>query len=140
MGHFVSSPRECEKRDRRDIRGDEREGQRRKKKMNESEETEEIKTFPPLPIPAAKVAGRPTVSQYQLDAPVTQDTRHFCLTQPPPTPSLYLIISDKGKNRNSSRVNMFCCTEIDCNLLVLKLPCLNLHHMHVNVFVCYFIK
>ena len=25
--------------------------------MNESEETEEIKTFPPLPLPAARVAG-----------------------------------------------------------------------------------
>ena len=42
VGHFV---REREKRDRRDSRGDEREGQGRKKKMNESEETEEIKTF-----------------------------------------------------------------------------------------------
>ena len=45
VGHFVSSPREREKRDRRDSRGDEREGQGRKKKMKESEETEEIKTF-----------------------------------------------------------------------------------------------
>ena len=32
-------------RDRRDRRGDESEGQVRKRKMNESEETEEIKTF-----------------------------------------------------------------------------------------------
>ena len=31
MGHFVSSPREREKRDRRDSRGDEREGQGRKR-------------------------------------------------------------------------------------------------------------
>ena len=45
VGHFVSSPREREKRDRRDNRGDQREGQGRKRKMNESEETEEIKTF-----------------------------------------------------------------------------------------------
>ena len=30
VGHFVSSPREREKRDRRDNRGDEREGQGRK--------------------------------------------------------------------------------------------------------------
>ena len=44
VGHFVSSPREREKRDR-DSKGDEREGHRRKRKMNESEETEEIKTF-----------------------------------------------------------------------------------------------
>ena len=40
VGHFVSIDRE--KSDRRDSRGDEREGQGRKSKMNESEETEEI--------------------------------------------------------------------------------------------------
>ena len=45
-GHFVSSPREREKRDRRESRGDEREGQGRKRNGKESEETEEIKTFP----------------------------------------------------------------------------------------------
>ena len=48
-GHFVSSPREREKRDRRESRGDEREGQGRKRNRNESEETEEIKTFPLYP-------------------------------------------------------------------------------------------
>ena len=37
MGHFVSSPREREKRDRRDSRGDEREGQGRKRNRNGSE-------------------------------------------------------------------------------------------------------
>ena len=50
VGHFVSSPKEREKRDRGDSRGDERGGGEgggeRKRKMNESEETEEIKTFP----------------------------------------------------------------------------------------------
>ena len=40
VGHFVSSPREREKRD---SRGDEREGQGRKRKMNESEEAEETR-------------------------------------------------------------------------------------------------
>ena len=49
--HFVSSPREREKRDRRESRGDEREGQGRKRNRNESEETEEIKTFPLYPYP-----------------------------------------------------------------------------------------
>ena len=49
VGHFVSSPREREKRDRRDSRGDEREGQGRKRNRNESEETEEIKTCPLYP-------------------------------------------------------------------------------------------
>ena len=50
-GHFVSSPREREKRDRRESRGDEREGQGRKRNRNESEEIEEIKTFPLYPYP-----------------------------------------------------------------------------------------
>ena len=50
-GHFVSSPREREKRDRRESRGDKREGQGRKRNRNESEETEEIKTFPLYPYP-----------------------------------------------------------------------------------------
>ena len=50
-GHFVSSPREREKRDRRESRGDEREGQGRKRNRNESEETEEIKTLPLYPYP-----------------------------------------------------------------------------------------
>ena len=49
MDHFVSSPREREKRDRRDSRRDEREGQGRKRNRNESEETEEMKTSPPYP-------------------------------------------------------------------------------------------
>ena len=45
-GHFVSPPREREKRD---SRRDEREGQGRKRNRSESEETEEIKTFPLYP-------------------------------------------------------------------------------------------
>ena len=40
VGHYVSSPKEREKRDRKDSRGDEREGQERKRNRNESEETE----------------------------------------------------------------------------------------------------
>ena len=49
VGHFVSSPREREKRDRRDSRRDEKEGQGRKRNGSESEEMEEIKTFPLYP-------------------------------------------------------------------------------------------
>ena len=49
VGHFVSSPREKEKIDRRESRRDEREGQGRKRNRNESEESEEIKTFPLYP-------------------------------------------------------------------------------------------
>ena len=46
VDHFVSSPREMEKRERKDNRGDERKGQGRKRKRNESEETEEKKNIP----------------------------------------------------------------------------------------------
>ena len=56
LGHFVSSPREREKRERNDSRGDERKGQGRKREKNESEETEEIKHFP-LPLPAARISS-----------------------------------------------------------------------------------
>ena len=49
VGHFVSSPREREKRYGRDSTGDEREGQGRKRNRTESEDTEEIKTFPLYP-------------------------------------------------------------------------------------------
>ena len=57
VGHFVSSPREREKGDRSDSRGDEREGQGIRRNRNESKEIEEMKTFPLCP----------TVSQSQLD-------------------------------------------------------------------------
>ena len=40
VAHFVLSPREREKRDRRGSRGDEREGQRRKRGTGEKEENE----------------------------------------------------------------------------------------------------
>ena len=57
VGHFVSSPREREKRDRRDSRRDEREEQGRKRNMNESEKNRRNKNFPPLPLPATRIAG-----------------------------------------------------------------------------------
>ena len=55
MGHFVSSPREREKRDK-EIVEDERE-RRGERKMNDSGEKEEIKNIPLLPLPAARTAG-----------------------------------------------------------------------------------
>ena len=42
-------PEKGEKRDRRDSEGDERKGLGRKRNRNESEETEEIETFPLYP-------------------------------------------------------------------------------------------
>ena len=67
----MSSPREKEKRDRIDSRGNERGGQGRKRNRNESEETEEIKTFPSTLTSNKDSKPCQTVSQYQLDAPVT---------------------------------------------------------------------
>ena len=52
VGHFVSSPREREKRYRRDSSGDEKEGQGRKRKMNESEENRRNKNIPLYPYQA----------------------------------------------------------------------------------------
>ena len=79
VGHFVSSPREREKRDRRDSRGDEREEQGRKINRNESEETEEIKTSPlylyllqeqqALPNCKPISAGRPGDIRYTTPSP-----------------------------------------------------------------------
>ena len=84
MGHFVLSPREREKRDRRGNRGDESEGQKRERNRNESEETEEIKTFPNTLTCYKDSRPCPTISQNHLDAPVTYDTRHLHHTRPPP--------------------------------------------------------
>ena len=57
MGHFVLSPREREKSDRRDSRQDEREGWGRKWIMTESEENRRNKNIPPILLPDARIAG-----------------------------------------------------------------------------------
>ena len=76
VGHFVFSPREREKRDRRASSENKREGWK-KKKQNESEETEEIETFPFYPY-LLYMDSRPcpTVRQYQLDAPVNPEMKY----------------------------------------------------------------
>ena len=68
------------------------------KKINESKETEEIKTFLLYPYLLQGQQALPIVSQYQLDSPVMQDTQHLCLTQPTPTQ-----ISSKGHNENNKQ-------------------------------------
>ena len=56
VGHFVSSPREWEKRERRDSRGDERERQGRKE--NEWQwRNRRNENIHPQPLPAARIAG-----------------------------------------------------------------------------------
>ena len=55
VGHFVSSPREWEKRD---SRGDEREGQGRKKEEQEWKwRNRRNKNISPLPLPATRIAN-----------------------------------------------------------------------------------
>ena len=71
VGHFVSSPREREKRDRSDSRGDQRERHGRKRNRNEKEETEVIKDIPTTLTCYKDSKPCPAVGQYQLGAPVT---------------------------------------------------------------------
>ena len=76
VGHFVSSPRERDKTDRRDSRGDKR-GTGKKERDREERGTgmkvkKQNENIPPLPLPATKDSKPcPTVSQFWLDAPVT---------------------------------------------------------------------
>ena len=82
---------------------DEREGQGRKRNRNESKETEEIKTFPSNLTCYKDSRPCPTVSQYQLDAPMSQDTRHLCLTQPSPLRNLTKTFVGKKKWTNKEK-------------------------------------
>ena len=65
--------------------------------MNESEDTEEIQHSPSTHTCCKDSRPCPTVSQYQLDALVTQDTQHLCHTQPSPVLpgkfTLYMYLS-----------------------------------------------
>ena len=74
VGHFVSSPREREKTDRRISRGDEREGQGRK----ESEETEEINQVPcDLQLTMRMLHGKQLT--LRPAGPDSTDERRHCL-------------------------------------------------------------
>ena len=85
VGHFVSSSREREKRDRRISRGDERGTE---EKEEQEWKTEEIKKHSPFALTCYK-DSRPclTVGQYQLDVPGIQDT-FATLDHPSSGPSL----------------------------------------------------
>ena len=69
-GHFVSSHRKSEKRDRRESRGDERKGQGIKRNRNERVETDKIKSFLSTLTCYKDSKTCPTVRQNRLDAPV----------------------------------------------------------------------
>ena len=87
VGHFVSSPREREKSDRRDSRRDEREEQGRKRNRNESEETEEIKTFPLYPYLLQGQQALPNCKPISVGRP--GDIRYTTPSHHPTTPRLW---------------------------------------------------
>ena len=88
VGHFVSSPREREKRD---SRGDEREGQGRKRKMNESEEAEEIKTFPLYPFLLQRQQGETLPKCKPISVECPGDARYTTLLPYPTIPNDFLV-------------------------------------------------
>ena len=86
MGHFVSSPREREKRD---SRRDEREGQGRKRSRNESEETEEIKTFPLYPYLLQGQQAMPNCKPISVGPP--GNVRYTTPSHHPTTPNFFFF-------------------------------------------------
>ena len=57
VSHFVSSPREREKRDRRDSRGDERERRVEKEEQEWKWRNRKNNSIPSLPLPTTRTAG-----------------------------------------------------------------------------------
>ena len=84
VGHFVLSPRKREKRDRRDSRVDEREGQGRKRNRNESEENEEIKTLTLYPYLLQGQQALPNCKLLSVARP--GDIRYMTPSHHPTTP------------------------------------------------------
>ena len=57
VDHFVSSPREREKRDRRDSRRDEKKEGREERGTGVKVKNPRNKSITPLPLPATRIAG-----------------------------------------------------------------------------------
>ena len=86
VGHFVLSPKEREKRDRKDSRGDESKGQGRKRNRNESGE---IKTFPLYPylqgqqaLPNCKPISVGGPSDVRYTTPSPHPTTNYLINRP----------------------------------------------------------
>ena len=79
VGHFVSSPREREKRDGRE---EMKERDRGGRKINEIEETEEIKTSPSTFTCCKDSRPCPTVRKYQLNDTFASPNHPPCLETP----------------------------------------------------------
>ena len=71
LGHLVSSPREMEKRDRRDSKGDERGTGKKEENEWKRRKRRNKKKFPSTPTCCKGSRPCPTVSRYQLDALVS---------------------------------------------------------------------
>ena len=149
VGHFVLSPREREKRDRRESRGDEREEQGRKRKMKKVKKQKKYKHSPSTLTCYKDSRPCPTVSQYQLDAPVMQDTGHLCHTRPPKVSLCYirtdLLMCAKRKIKSACTSRQsdqsLCCLHAEflhpwlskmCPVKIL-IKCMN---VHMNVRFC----
>ena len=92
VGHFVSSPKEREKIDRRDSRRDERDRKEREKGMKVKKQ-KKLKHSPSTLTCYEDSRPCPTVSQYHLDALVTEDTRHLRTSQPSPAREIPMLIA-----------------------------------------------
>ena len=88
MGHFVSFPREREKRE--EIVEEIKERDRGERNMNESEETKEIKTFPSTLTCYKDNRPFPTVKPISVGRP--GDVRYTTPLPHPTTPFLWLKI------------------------------------------------
>ena len=106
VGHFVSSPREREKRDRKDSREDESEGQGRKRNRNENEETEEIEQFPLYPY---LLQGQQALSNCKpISDGCPSDVRYTTPLQHPTTPNKRTMMVPYSFPENPSK-NKACC-------------------------------
>ena len=86
VDHFVLSPREREKRDRKDTRRDEREGQGRKRNRNASEEIKIIPLYPCLQKGYQVMANWKPIS---VGCPGDQ---RFPTSLPHPTTQIYILL------------------------------------------------
>ena len=111
VGHFVLSLREREKRD---SRGDEREGQVRKRKMNESEEKEEIKMFLLYSYLLQGQQVLPNCKPISVGCP--SDVRYTTPSPHPTTPFFYITIMSYMYNLGLSGLSWKGCNSTLCNL------------------------
>ena len=123
VGHFVSSPREREKRDK-DSRRDEREGHGRKINRNESEETEEIKTFPLYPYLLQGLQALHNCKPISVGRP--GDVRYTTPLPQPTTPARHGLLygtksrADNSKIKQARAVFLFHDTSSQCHACTCK--------------------